>query len=672
MAQDKKMKPIRYLATCTGFALLLVSGWSPSARAQGPSANAGIFARGLNNPLAWRSVGPAPPAIEAAIAAHAPSHTIYIGSLGGGVLKSTDGGITFAAVNNGLDWPTISSMAMAPNDPNVVYVGAQFGGVYKTTDGGATWNATGGGGAAVALVMDPANPNILYSGQAPAGGVLKTVDGGDTWLPATNGMGNPAVFSLAIDPGDPNVVYAGTAGEGAFKSTDGAASWTALTVDSTVWSLLVDPTNSNTVYAGSNGNGVYKSTDAGASFVGIGSPGVGVVLALAKSGDRLYAGTASQGVSVSEDGGATWINTGISDGLGLALSVDSSGAVYAGTNFDGVFQRPAESNARGDSDHRASEWRRLAWRQLKNCNCQNGHALAIDPSDHDHVFFSTNDGGLLVTEDGGRTWKDGGRHGLVSRAPRGVAFDPQQPRRVYAGSFTGGGFFKSEDHGKHWERRLFGSSTIYTTGVSVDPVNHSVYVASLGNGIWKSTDFGDTFTRIDRAPDAPPDEFLDLNGRGITVDPHNHTTVYFADRGRGIWRSEDAGASWINVDGTRVLSVTVDPTNSHIVYAGAGVGVLKSTDGGASFSSMSTGLPEDIQTSRTGSVQVDPNRPNVLYVGTEGAGVFKSTDGAETWFPINSGLDDQNVFGLAMDPNFPNILYASTSSSVYKISTAGQ
>jgi hypothetical protein len=100
--------------------------------------------------------------------------------------------------------------------------------------------------------------------------------------------------------------------------------------------------------------------------------------------------------------------------------------------------------------------------------------------------------------------------------------------------------------------------------------------------------------------------------------------------------------------------------------------VLKSTNGGTSFSPKSIGLPEDTQTSRTGSVQVDPNRPNVLYVGTEGAGVFQSIDGAETWFPINSGLDDPNVFGLAMDPSSPNILYASTSSSVYKISTANR
>jgi photosystem II stability/assembly factor-like uncharacterized protein len=668
------MKPIRYLATCTGFALLLVSGWSPSARAQGPSANAGIFARGLNNPLAWKSVGPAPPAIEAAIAAHAPSHTIYIASLGGGVLKSNDGGISFAAINNGLDSMVVASLAMAPNDPNLVYVGTSTG-IYKTVDGGATWNITGEFRLPLALVMDPIDPNILYAGYNAGFGLnlMKTIDGGDTWLPASDGLGNPPVFSLAINPNNTNVVYAGTAGEGAFKTTDGGINWAPIDIDSTVWSLLVDPNDGNVVYAGSNGNGVFKSTDGGASFVRIGSPPVGVVLALAGSGNQLYAGTASQGISVSKDGGVTWANTGISDGLGLALSVDSAGAVYAGTNFDGAFQRPAPASSPDDSFLRSAAWRRLAWRQLKDCKCQDGHALAVDPSDHDHVFLSTNDGGLLVTEDGGRTWEDGGVNGLVSRAPRGVAFDPQQPRRVYAGSFTGGGFFKSEDHGKHWVRRLFGGGQIYVAGVAVDPVDHSIYISTFrsGDGIWKSIDYGETFTRIDRAPDAAPDDFLFLSGRGIVVDPHDHRTVYFAGTG-GIWRSEDAGASWINVDGTRVLSIAVDPTNSNIVYAGAGVGVLKSTDGGASFSPKSTGLPEDIQTSRTGSVLVDPNRPNVLYVGTEGAGVFKSTDGAETWFPINSGLDDQNVFGLAMDPDLPNILYASTSSSVYKISTAGQ
>lgn len=612
-------------------------------------------------PHAWKSIGPTPPAIGAAIVADAPSHTIYIGSEGGNILKSTDEGITFVAVDQGLFGSGVMSMVMDPNDPSVVYAGG-----FKTTDGGVTWIEQGGG-FGFSMVMDPTNPSIVYSGFS---GVEKTMDGGETWEPAAEGLGDAQIFSLAINPFNPNVLFAGTTGDGAFKSTDGAATWTAIDIDSTVFGLLVDPDDGNIVYAGSNGNGVYKSTDGGDSFARVGSPEVGVVFSIAKSGNRLYAGTAGGGVSVSEDGGVTWRNTGVSQSQGLKLSVDSAGAVYVGTNFDGAFVLPAGGHNQ--------KWHRLAWKQLKSCACQLGHGLSIDPLDHNHVFFTTNDGGLLVTNDGGAHWQDGGTNGLVARAPRAVAFDPQQPWRVYASSVAGG-LFKSEDHGRHWVRRRFGASTNYTTGVAVDPVDHSVYVATLGNlgidtnGIWKSTDFAETFTRIDRAPHALPGEFLNLSGRGITVDPHHHRTVYFADRSSGIWRSQNAGTSWYHVDATPVFSVTVDPTDSNIVYAGTnGNGVLKSTDDGSSFRKKSHGLPKDATNARTGSVLVNPKDHNVLYVGIEGEGVFKSTDGARNWFPINSGLDDLGVFGLAMDPEFPDILYASTSSSVYKITAAGE
>jgi len=415
---------------------------------------------------------------------------------------------------------------------------------------------------------------------------------------------------------------------------------------------------------------------------------VGVVFSLAKSGHRLYAGTASGGVSVSEDGGATWKNAGATQGQGLSLSVDSAGSVYLGTSADGAFRLagPGQAHRRFDADNR--RWRRIGWDEMKRCPCQDGHAVVIDPSDHERVFLTTNDGGLLLTEDGGRTWKDGGTRGFLSRSPRGVAFDPQEPRRVYASTFVGGGLFKSEDHGKHWQRRLFGSGTIYTTGISVDPVDHSVYVATVGggfalkpNGVWKSTDFGETFTRIDRAPGAPPDEFLDLSGRGITVDPHNHTTIYLADRNSGLWRSQDAGASWINVYEPAAFSVTVDPVDPQIAYAGTIFqGVVKSRDGGSTWAQKSNGLPSFdptdpnayISISRTAGVQIHPRHHEVLYVGTEGEGVFKSTDGAESWLPANLGLDNPGVVGLALDPVDPDVLYASTTSSVWKTRTGGE
>jgi photosystem II stability/assembly factor-like uncharacterized protein len=650
------------------FALSFASFFTmpPISRAQSKSLPDGSF----RTAGAWRPVGPAPPAIEASIAIDSATRTVFIASLGGGILKSKDGGQTFAPANQGLDSLVVASLAMAQNDPNLIYAGTGAG-IYKTVNGGASWSATGSDLLPLSLIIDPTNANILYAGFN--GDLQKTTDGGDTWVSSANGIDNPLVFSLAIDPNNTSVLYAGTAGTGAFKSVDGGATWNPLNVDTTVWSLYVDPTNSNVIYAGSNGNGVFKSTNAGASFVRTGSPAVGVVLALAKSGKRLYAGTATQGVSLSKDDGATWTKTGISDGLGLVLSIGSDGSVYAGTNFDGVFEHSAPTKDSDEDDRRASNWRRVAWRQLKDCRCQNGHALGIDPANREHVFFSTNDGGLFVTHDGGRNWEDGGENGLTSRAPRSIAFDPQDPKLVYAGSFTGGGLYRSRDHGRHWERRLFGSSKIYVAGVIVDPVDHSIYLSTFrsGDGIWKSADFGETFARIDRAPGSLPDDFLGLSGRGITVDPTHHQTVFFAGNS-GIWRSTDAGASWINVNESPSLSVTVDPVESNIVYAGTFVGVLKSVDWGASFVSQSAGLPDGFQTARTGSVQVDPRRHNVLYVAFEGAGVFKSLNGGDSWTAINNGLDDLGVFGIALDTDSPDILYVSTNSSVYKTTSGGQ
>lgn len=619
----------------------------------------------------WQSVGPSPPAVEAAIVSNAATHTIFIGSNGGGILKSTDDGASFVAVNNGLDDVTIAAMAMDPTNPAIVYASAAFS-MYKTIDGGASWFPIGGSG--VSLIIDPENPSILYAGLSPSGGVAKSVDGGETFLPASNGMGTPAVFALAIDPNNPNVLYAGTQGSGAFKSTDGAQTWIPLNIDSTVWSLLIDPADSNVVYAGTNGHGIYRSVD-GNSFERIGSPDVGVVFALAKSGKQLFAGTATQGISVSGDGGRHWKNADVTPNTVLIMSVGARGEVYAGTNFDGVWVHRAEGlQERGHLNEQERAWHRLAWRQLQRCACQNGHAIAVDPGDSEHVFLSTNDGGLLVTEDGGGHWSDGGVNGLVSRAPRGIGFDPQAPNHVYVGAFVGSqGVFKSEDHGRHWQLTHFGSNSLYTTGIAVDPKDHSVYVATIqgGEGVWKSTDFGASFVRIDRAPGAANDQYLGLSGRNVTVDPRNHHTVFFAANGAnsGVWRSQDGGMSWVQVDASdAVLSVTIDPNDSNVVYAGTlSTGVLKSIDGGAAFVAKSAGLPDSFQTSRTGSVVIDAHHSNILYVGTEGGGVYRSTDAAESWSPMSTGLADPNVFGLTSAPGSMQDLYAATALSVFKL-----
>src|ERR1700693_5463 len=91
---------------------------------------------------AWKSVGPAPPAIEASVAIDDVTRTVYIASLGGGILKSEDGGQTFAAANQGLDSLVVASLAMAHDNPNLVYAG-RGGGIYKTPNGGTRGRAPG-------------------------------------------------------------------------------------------------------------------------------------------------------------------------------------------------------------------------------------------------------------------------------------------------------------------------------------------------------------------------------------------------------------------------------------------------------------------------------------------------------------------------------------------------
>ena len=387
------------------------------------------------NPGSWRSVGPVPPAIPAAIAVHAPSHTIYIGSLGGGILKSTDGGATFVAVDQEVGccrWRWIPTIQMSSTRTGSRRPMAEPPGSNK----GVAWDSAWPWIRPTRISFtQPTSESRKQPTVVKPGGCFN------------EGLGDAQIFSLAINPFHPKVLFAGSVGDGAFKSVNGGRSWTPIDIDSSVWGLLVDPDDGDIVYAGSNGNGVYKSTDGGDTFARVGSPEVGVVFSIVKSGQKLYAGTAGGGVSVSEDGGVTWTNTGVTQSQGLMLSVDSEGAVYVGTNVDGAFVLST-----------GGHWRRLAWGQLKKCACQQGHGIAVDPSNHDHVFFTTNDGGLLVTEDAGQSWHDGGVNGFVSRSSRAVAFDPQQPRRVYASSVAGG-LFKSEDHGKHWHRRRFGSSS---------------------------------------------------------------------------------------------------------------------------------------------------------------------------------------------------------------------
>jgi len=212
--------------------------------------------------------------------------TVYAatGRWGNGVFKSTNGGASWTAINNGLVTNAnldVRAMVMDPSDPNTLYVTGVTGLLSaKTIDGGATWTTLPVMAFGYAAVVHPVQTSTVYI--AGPSGISKTVDGGATWSQIVNGLTNMFVFSLAIDPSAPETVYAGTGGNVVpgviFKTTDGGAIWFepggGMAGSEIVFALAVDRANPATIYAGSS-QGVLKSTNGGVSWnTSLAAPGI--------------------------------------------------------------------------------------------------------------------------------------------------------------------------------------------------------------------------------------------------------------------------------------------------------------------------------------------------------------------------------------------------------------
>src|ERR1700720_3842226 len=263
--------------------------------------------------IRWRSVGPdrGGRSIAAAGSAARPLE-YYFGATGGGLWKTTNGGVSWFPVTDGqIHSSSVGAVAVAPSNPDVVYIGMgetelrgnimQGDGVYKTIDGGKTWKNVGliDTQAIARIRVHPTNPDIVYVvafghpyGPNAERGVFRTKDGGKTWQKVLYRNDHAGAVDLCIDPHNPNVLY--------------AAIWDAYR---TPWSLS----------SGGPLSGLFKSTDAGDHWTEITrNPGlpagtigkIGISVSGADS-KRVYAIVEAEdgGVFVSNDAGATWTKT---------------------------------------------------------------------------------------------------------------------------------------------------------------------------------------------------------------------------------------------------------------------------------------------------------------------------------------------------------------------------
>lgn len=163
--------------------------------------------------------------------------------------------------------------------PKTLYAGTIGQSIWRSTDIGKTWDRASNGifpeADIRAIVVDPTDSNTLYAGTEK--GVVKTTDGGNMWEHMPSEMDSKEVWSLAIHPINPGTLFAGTCPSAFYKSTDGAKTWTKLDAELAqecegipiiprVTTIIIDPEDHDTIYAGIEIDGMRLSTDGGKTW----------------------------------------------------------------------------------------------------------------------------------------------------------------------------------------------------------------------------------------------------------------------------------------------------------------------------------------------------------------------------------------------------------------------
>lgn len=581
-----------------------------------------------------------------------PQH-ILIGAAGGGVWETRDLGATWAPRTDNQPSLATGAIAFDPQNPAIVYAGTGEGdfysnlgvGLLRSTDGGTTWavraTAPFVGTGFHKIIVDPQDGNRLYA--ATTGGLFRSLDGGATWSARRNfttwdvSLRTPTTGST---PQSGGLFAAG--GDGLFRSTNGGTGWTSVSLpgSSSGFARLAcrqAPSNAGIVYAFgalSSGEGkLWRRGSFSGSFVSVNLPADLAVkqawydwfLAVAPNNpDVVYLGAINvhRGVR-GANGSFTWTNisarsTGPSihpDQHTITFSPDDPNVLYVG-NDGGIYRSPDAG---------------VNWTPLNRGLCiTEFEYLAQHPEHEAWLLGGTQDNGTLRFE-GEEVWfhvqdGDGGDVGINSGTPYtcfhtffnmgmersttgggwgswnaigpGVAdgyaslfYPPVEVRdsnvaqageTVFVSSNNGNTFFEATLPGRSGIASALGSRS--ATRIFVGTTAGEIYRVDRISGAW-----------INGVRVSQP-----LNGfiSDLIVDPTNESRLWLTCSQFGqphVMRSDNSGATWTNVTGTLpdipFNAIELDPANTQIVYAAADVGVFRSADGGATWSPFSNLLP---------------------------------------------------------------------------------
>ena len=496
--------------------------------------------------------------IDRATAGSATATTVLAASTFG-LYRSTDSGVTWNQVLEG----TATDLVVHPTDPSIMYAALYGAGVRKSEDTGATWtNVSTGMNLGIArrinLAIAPSEPQTLYAsfqtGESQGSGLTmyRTTDGATTWneLPATGASCYYQCWydmTIAVHPTNPLNVYFGS--PRLFRSVNGGQTFqlhhNGIYVDE---HLLVFDTlrGTNALYLANDG-GVYHTINGGTSWTSLAT---NLAVAQYYRGISLHpsipgitlGGTQDQGTQRSASGTTTWEKVQGGDGGYTAFDVEDpatwyaetqwiAGESYIGPRKNGVqVTRGIDLTERGlfipplvmdpvDSkrlyfgtrslyrtDDAAGIWERI-YRTPDDGRVITSIGLA--PTDANTIYAGVLYGQVVVTRDGGATWRESGS-GLPGRFIGDVAVHPDDPDRAYAvaGGFLTGHVFHTVDGGATWEDRTGNLPDHPVNAILYDPADPEGVIIGTDLGVFHSATGGGTWNRLDE--DLPTVAVYDL------------------------------------------------------------------------------------------------------------------------------------------------------------------
>lgn len=285
-------------------------------------------------------------------------------------------------------------------------------------------------------------------------------------------------------------------------------------------------------------------------------------------------------------------------------------------------------------------------------------SLTIDPNNSETVYLGARENGIYKSTDGAETWQKIADKNDVLRSRANIyqiAVDPKNSNNIYAAGYqeNQGRLFKSQNGGESWEEVYVVSQEKYAVfSVAIDPFeSQTVYMGTAQGGFLQSMDYGESWRTVG---------WFDGVINNIVINPRDTRIIYLGTFQKGVYRTTDRGISWQNLEGVKVFkgaekveSLVIDPNNPNILYLGSSYGLLRTTNSGQSWEGVNIIIPTESLPIL--SVAVHPSNSQVIYFGA-GPSIYKTTDGGGHW-SIKRLDTSKKVKAIVIDPKFPNNVY---------------